>query len=169
MSKPIETKALVKITHCNNDLSWYFNRIGEVFDVIKRVEDGIVKYTVDPIKVFGGYRIEYDDCVELTTQEIDMSINILGLNKSENISDSILLEANKIVNGDRNEQYGDIKEAFSVYAEICHTTFDLDLSPDDVCKVLMAVKLGRLKYKYKHDSIVDLCGYAEILSKLNEL
>ena len=82
--------------------------------------------------------------------------------------ESILLEAESIVNNDRNEQYGDAKEAFTIYSDICKANFGLELTPSEVCKVLMAVKLGRLKYKYKRDSLVDLCGYAEILSKLEE-
>lgn len=79
---------------------------------------------------------------------------------------SILLEANDILNGDRNEQYNDPNESFKVYAEILKATFGLELTPVEVCKVQMAIKLGRLKYKYKRDSLVDLCGYSEILHRL---
>jgi hypothetical protein len=79
---------------------------------------------------------------------------------------SILTEASEIVNGSRDDQYGSPVDAFKVYAEILDTTFNIELSPADICRVLMAVKLGRLRYKYKRDSLVDLCGYAEILSEL---
>ena len=81
-------------------------------------------------------------------------------------SDSILLEADNILNGDRNEQYNDPNESFKVYAEILKATFGLELTPVEICKVQMAIKLGRLKYKYKRDSLVDLCGYSEILNRL---
>lgn len=81
-------------------------------------------------------------------------------------SDSILLEADNILNGDRNEQYNDPNESFKVYAEILKATFGLELTPVEICKVQMAIKLGRLKYKYKRDSLVDLCGYSEILHRL---
>lgn len=79
---------------------------------------------------------------------------------------SILLEADKIVNGDRNDQYGDPTIAFEEYASILKTTFGIELTPVEICKVLMAIKLGRLKHKFKKDSIVDLCGYSEILNRL---
>lgn len=81
---------------------------------------------------------------------------------------SILLEAEKIVNGDRNDQYGDPNIAFAEYKNILHSTFGIELSESDICKVLMSIKLGRLKHKYKRDSIVDLCGYAEILNRLEK-
>jgi len=80
---------------------------------------------------------------------------------------SLLLQAEKIVNGDRNEQYGDAKQAFQEYANILKTTFDIDLTPEQICKVQMAIKLGRLKYKFKQDSLLDLIGYSEILNRLS--
>lgn len=79
---------------------------------------------------------------------------------------SILNEAEKIVNGDRNEQYGDPLKAFQEYSNILETNFGIKLTPSEICKVQMAIKLGRMKYKHKRDSVVDLCGYAEILNRL---
>lgn len=82
---------------------------------------------------------------------------------------SILLEADKIVNGDRNDQYGDPSIAFKEYRDILKTTFGIELTEVEICKVLMSIKLGRLKHKYKRDSIVDLCGYSEILNRLENV
>lgn len=82
--------------------------------------------------------------------------------------ESILLQADKIVNGDRNEQYGDPNDAFEEYRTILKATFGIDLTSAQICKVLMAIKLGRMKYKYKEDSLVDLCGYTEILNRLEK-
>ena len=82
------------------------------------------------------------------------------------MKDSLLLQADKVVNGDRNEQYGDAKQAFNEYSEILKTTFNISLSPEEICKVMMAIKLGRLKYKFKEDSLLDLMGYSEILNIL---
>ncbi len=76
------------------------------------------------------------------------------------------MEAENIVNGDRNEQYGDPNIAFDEYSDILNTVFGIKLTSVEICKVQMAIKLGRLKYKYKRDSVVDLCGYAEILDRL---
>ena len=79
---------------------------------------------------------------------------------------SILKEADLIVNGDRDVQYGNPLQAFEEYSNILESNFGIKLTPAEICKVQMAIKLGRLKYKYKRDSIVDLCGYAEILNRL---
>jgi hypothetical protein len=81
---------------------------------------------------------------------------------------SILLQADKIVNGDRNDQYGDPKIAFGEYKQILSATFGIELTEAQICKVMMAIKLGRMKYKYKEDSLVDLCGYTEILNRLEK-
>ena len=108
------------------------------------------------------------ECFELIDGEFDEELEFNNITDSFSPTHSILTEAKSIVNGDRNEQYGDAKEAFTIYSDICKTNFGINVSPSDVCKVLMAVKLGRLKYKYKRDSLVDLCGYAEILSRLEE-
>ena len=86
--------------------------------------------------------------------------------KNKNNKNSLLLQADKVVNGDRNEQYGDAKQAFNEYSEILKTTFNISLSPEEICKVMMAIKLGRLKYKFKEDSLLDLMGYSEILNRL---
>ena len=81
---------------------------------------------------------------------------------------SILLQADKIVNGDRNDQYGDPNVAFAEYKQILSATFGIELTEAQICKVMMAIKLGRMKYKYKEDSLVDLCGYTEILNRLEK-
>lgn len=82
--------------------------------------------------------------------------------------ESILLEAERIVNGDRDEQYGNPKDAFEEYSKILDVCFGIKLTPEQICKVQMAIKLGRLKHKFKRDSIVDLCGYSEILNRLQD-
>jgi hypothetical protein len=153
----------VRITKCGSGSWWYDCEVGNTYEVINDSENNY-DYTVRLENIYGGYKIRREDCVEIDSSEH----SAIESTVSQPTHESILLEANKVVNGDRNEQYGDAKEAFTIYSEICKSAFGLELSPDEICKVLMAVKLGRLKYKYKRDSIVDLCGYAEILSKLME-
>lgn len=84
------------------------------------------------------------------------------------VTESILLEAESIVNGERNAQYNDPKISFKLYSDICNTAFGIELSPSDVAKVMIAIKLGREKYKHKRDNLVDLTGYTEILNRLLE-
>ena len=122
------------------------------------IESNISDYKVGEVKK--RWLKEYFDIYEIEkVKEMD------AMNKKEEVK-SILTEAESIVNGDRNVQYGDPNEAFKEYSNILEATFGIKLTPAEICKVQIAVKLGRLKYKHKRDSVVDLCGYAEILNRL---
>ena len=79
---------------------------------------------------------------------------------------SILDEAEEIVNGSRQSDYGDANESFSRIATIASVMTGKDLSPEDCCAVMMAVKLVRESFNHKRDNLVDLCGYAELLNRL---
>jgi len=92
---------------------------------------------------------------------------------------SILTEAEEIVNGARATDYGSAKESFEKIANITNLLLDKDdkdllageasICAEIVCKVLIAVKLTRQSNKHKRDNLVDLCGYAELLNRLEEL
>lgn len=83
---------------------------------------------------------------------------------------SILIEAQAIVNGPRHKDYGTWEENFARTAAIAN---QLGLScgevnPQDCIKVLMAMKLARHANQPKRDNLVDLAGYAEGLSQIEE-
>ena len=79
---------------------------------------------------------------------------------------SILSEAEDIVNGSRQSDYGDANESFSRIATIASVMTGKDLLPEDCCAVMMAVKLVRESFNHKRDNLVDLCGYAELMNRL---
>ena len=81
---------------------------------------------------------------------------------------SILSEAEEIVNGSRHSDYGNARESFGRIATIASVMTGKELSPEDCCAVLMAVKLVRESFAHKRDNLVDLCGYAELLNRLKE-
>jgi hypothetical protein len=81
---------------------------------------------------------------------------------------SVLQEAENIVSGDRNQDYGSAIESFERTAVIATMTTGKHLTAADCCKVLMAVKLTRESYKPKRDNLVDLAGYTLILDKITE-
>lgn len=85
---------------------------------------------------------------------------------NEENEQSILSEAEEIVNGSRHSDYGDAKESFSRIATIASVMTGKELSPDDCCAVMMAVKLVRESFNHKRDNLVDLCGYAELMNRL---
>lgn len=81
---------------------------------------------------------------------------------------SILTEAEQIINGSRNSDYGDPTESFEKIAQIASLLTNKDLDADTCCAVMMAVKLTRQSFKHKRDNLVDLAGYAEIMNKIKD-
>lgn len=84
------------------------------------------------------------------------------------INKSILAEAEEIVNGIRQSDYGDARESFSRIATIASVMTGKEISPEDCCAVMIAVKLVRESFAHKRDNLVDLCGYANILNEIRE-
>ncbi len=83
-------------------------------------------------------------------------------------SDSILLEAHKLVHGDRGASYGSPLDDFSRTATMFNALRGKDLTAEDVAIFMMCVKLSREANKHKRDNLTDLCGYAETYMMLKE-
>lgn len=81
---------------------------------------------------------------------------------------NILEEANNIVNGNRDSDYGSSKESFKRISSLASLITNKELTDIDCAKVLIAVKLVRESYKHKEDNLVDACGYLKILNDLYE-
>lgn len=79
--------------------------------------------------------------------------------------ESVLLEAHRIVNGDRDTDYGDSNSNLTNIATIA-SAIGQPIDAVGVAKVMIAVKLAREGYRHKRDNLVDLCGYAELLDRL---
>lgn len=87
--------------------------------------------------------------------------------KTEN--KSILSEAEDIVNGSRQSDYGDAANNFRRIANIVNSMYpQLNINAQQCCAVLMAVKLIREGFRHKRDNLVDLCGYAHIMNEIND-
>lgn len=80
----------------------------------------------------------------------------------------ILNKASHIIYESKKD-YGTIEENFSNLAQIASILTGKDLTPEDCCKVLIALKLARESHKHKEDNLIDLCGYAEILNQIIDL
>lgn len=87
--------------------------------------------------------------------------------KTEN--KSILAEAEDIVNGSRQSDYGDAANNFHRIANVVNSMYpQLNINAQQCCAVLMAVKLIREGFRHKRDNLVDLCGYAHIMNEIND-
>lgn len=84
-----------------------------------------------------------------------------------NASD-ILKKADEIINGERQEEYGDRKENFQMIADLWGSYLSEDISAEDVANMMILLKVARIKNgkKMKYDSFVDICGYAAIEGEL---
>lgn len=85
---------------------------------------------------------------------------------------SILLEADGLVHGDRQKDYGHPREDFARTAALANTLLAArlkePLTPDDVALFMVCVKLSRQVNAPKRDNLVDAAGYLETLSMVIE-
>ena len=88
--------------------------------------------------------------------------------------ESILAEAERIVNGERAADYGDSTANLLRIASIAELLIDdsewevlckQELTGTVIAKVMIAVKLARERNKHRRDNLVDLAGYAELLDR----
>ena len=76
---------------------------------------------------------------------------------------NILEEANKLVHGDRQQDYGHPIHDFNRTAQMWSAILGKEVTAEQVALCMIAVKLSRLCNSYKRDSIVDIAGYAATL------
>lgn len=83
----------------------------------------------------------------------------------------LLIDAAKVIDGDRNVDYGDPIDDFSVTAQMWQTylrrimvtrnTEEVYIDPHDVAVMMILVKISRLtQTPEKHDHWLDIAGYA---------
>lgn len=77
---------------------------------------------------------------------------------------TILKEADRLVDGDRGDDYGDPKIMYKRMAELWSAVIGYTITPEQVILCMIATKLGRESLKHKRDNLVDLAGYAKLLA-----
>jgi hypothetical protein len=80
--------------------------------------------------------------------------------------DSVLLEAQGLVHGDRNQQYGAPAEEYRRTVGMVNAMLGAKLRepllPEDLAYIMVCLKLSRQVNKAKRDSLVDAAGYCEV-------
>lgn len=72
----------------------------------------------------------------------------------------ILMEACKIVNGDRDKQYGSPENNFGLIADLWSAYLGQEVTNIDVAMMMTMLKIARIKTgRNKADSYIDACGY----------
>lgn len=79
---------------------------------------------------------------------------------------SILEEAEKIVNGQRQQDYGDMRLSFERIAGLWSYYLGTYINPEDVAKMMILLKVSRARHNNHMDSYVDIVGYVLCIEKL---
>ena len=81
---------------------------------------------------------------------------------------SILLKAHNIIfeRGEEKErQYGPIDESMGKAAKVASLLCNKKITTEDFYKCMIALKISRLSYNTKHDTILYAIGYLAALDK----
>ena len=84
------------------------------------------------------------------------------------VSVTLLEEAQKLVEKDRHEDYGDKLKNHQNIAKLWSAFLDVKISAHDVAICMGLVKIARLKHAHKKDSYLDLAAYAAIAGEIEE-
>lgn len=82
------------------------------------------------------------------------------------MTETILQEAERIINGDRQDTYGPPSESLGRIAVLWGAYLDREMSANEVANLLILMKVSRSKNGYHRDSYVDIAGYAGLTEKL---
>lgn len=89
--------------------------------------------------------------------------------RAEPASESVLQEAERIINGERRADYGDVRESFQVIADLWAPVLRTAVTAEEVALCMIQLKVARALNGYQRDSIVDIAGYAGCLAHLRGL
>lgn len=79
---------------------------------------------------------------------------------------TILQEAEKLVYGERNDDYGTVTENFDNIARMWTVIMKTPVSPEQVGLCMAALKICRQMSKPKRDNLVDGAGYFATIEKM---
>lgn len=84
---------------------------------------------------------------------------------------NILKKADEIMNArseEKDREYGPFVESIKRAATIATQMCDIEITPETFCKCLIALKLGRLKFNIKDDTLLDAVAYLDGLQKVRD-
>jgi hypothetical protein len=81
-------------------------------------------------------------------------------------SDSVLVEAEEIVNGPRQHDYGHPLDNFAHTAALWSPILGIVVTPEQVALCMVQLKVSRECHRPKRDNLVDMAGYVATLQKV---
>lgn len=88
--------------------------------------------------------------------------------KIDDTTESILQEAEKLINGDRKDAYGSAIQNFNDIAAGWSVLFKTKVTAEQVALAMGWLKMCRFNHKAGRDSLVDLAGYAGCIEKIQK-
>ena len=86
--------------------------------------------------------------------------------RNQKKQESVLQEAERIINGERRTDYGGAEESFDQIAQLWSIVLAHEVTSEEVALCMMMLKVSRYLHGHNRDSVVDLCGYAGLLEVL---
>ena len=84
-----------------------------------------------------------------------------------NKNGNILLDAYELINGPRQDSYGNPCACFRVTADLWNEyKGSVEISAQDVCVMLALVKIARESFSHSPDNLVDACGYLALAADM---
>lgn len=84
------------------------------------------------------------------------------------MSNSILIEADGLVNGDRAKAYGHPSKDFERTAAMWSAILGFPVEPRMVGLCMIALKISRECNAHKRDNLVDIAGYAQTVQMVED-
>lgn len=90
---------------------------------------------------------------------------------------NVLEEANKLVSGERNDDYGNCVDDFQCTIDMWNAYLTRRgiigedaprLEPHDLPNMMVMLKMSREAHQHKRDNLVDICGYAECSQQVQD-
>ena len=80
--------------------------------------------------------------------------------------ETILAEAQRLVNGDRQSDYGHPLDNFGDVAAIWSVILRTPITAEQAALCMVGLKLARQSNKGKRDNLVDLAGYTQVVEMI---
>lgn len=74
----------------------------------------------------------------------------------------VLNHADNIIHGARQRDYGSANHSFSTIADLWTAYLGHKVTPEQVCMMMILLKVGRSTESAQFDSLVDIAGYAAL-------
>jgi hypothetical protein len=85
-----------------------------------------------------------------------------------NEPESVLSEAERIINGSRRQDYGDTYDSFDLIGRLWGDVLGVEVTAEQVALCMIQLKVARWINGQQRDSVVDIAGYAGCIDKMQQ-